>query len=124
MNRYLTVAKAHTMGDRLLPGLIINIEHPLRVETGCNEAMQREGQELCDALHNVLPQGTWAALVAAVASAWAADNSGILPAHMMGKGTAPDVPNAVALLRAIRDLAPEQLRFNLADVLHLLGAWV
>jgi len=86
MYRRINIFKADSIGDKPIPGLVIEARESISaVAPGApqrvtNEAMETDARALVEALHNTLPQGTWARFVALMARQWAEDQLGLISA--------------------------------------------
>jgi hypothetical protein len=90
MYRTIYVFKAGTVhpNDKPVPDLRIEALETLSrdafsldaPQSVVDEAMLTDAQEIVTALHDTLPQGTWARVVALMARQWADDQQGIITA--------------------------------------------
>ena len=79
----LKIHKAQPIGNETIPAASIEITEciPYNANVRAAEKMMiTDAITLVSVLHNTLPQGTWARVVAEIASQWGRDQAGIISA--------------------------------------------
>ena len=77
MHLLIYAAKAEPIGDQMIDDVKIVIEQEVTLTP---EKMAEDAKSIANALHDALPQGTWAKLVAAMAALWSKDLQGHISA--------------------------------------------
>ena len=131
MDRRVLISKADRIGHDPIYDLVIEasecISHraPGAPQHVVAAAMEEDAKALVAALHNTLPQGTWARFVALMARQWADDQQGIISATAWYPGLSKKVDQvgvASELQKAYDEMMPgEPGRDNVVAALRLLG---